>query len=86
MRQPGLGVERGREIPLRHPDVVLLGREADLLVGLERLRPRARHLPGDPGVRRLADAQDAVAVGPHQHARESTLRPWPRRLASAFPP
>jgi hypothetical protein len=66
-----LGVEIGPAIPVGHADVVLLGAQADLG---ERLRgrdlvvaPAAGQLAGDPGVRGLADADDAVAIVMEQH-------------------
>jgi hypothetical protein len=46
---------------------VLLGRQADLLVRLERLGPERDHLPGDPGVRRCPMHRKDSAVRPYQH-------------------
>ena len=71
-QRPALGwVEARRQIPLGHAHVVLLGREADLLVRLGHVEalitPRAGELTGEPGVRGLPDRHHVVAVGADEH-------------------
>ena len=88
--EAGGRVEVRREVPQRHADVVLLGGQArrlavgDLAHG--RPAPGARELPGQPGVRRLADRHDAVVVRAQQHAASVTRRGRRRRLRRHGPP
>ena len=54
---------------------MLSGREAHLLPRLHRLeRPGARELAGEPRVRRLADADDRVALLTQQHVPPQAVR------------
>jgi hypothetical protein len=58
-RQAAVRIEGRLQIPARHADVVLLGAQADLLVGHHgpeaAVAPVARQLAADPGVRCLSD-------------------------------
>jgi hypothetical protein len=74
VRPTGVRVQRRRAIPVRHPQVVLLGAEAYLLMRPYRAEagtsPRAGELPGDPGVRGLPDGDHSVALVPKHHRRQ----------------
>src|SRR5205085_714463 len=67
----GFEIERRREIPRGHPDVVLLGAQAHLLARLHLaetlVAPGPRQLSGYPGVRGLSDREHAVLVVTQQH-------------------
>ena len=71
VRPPGLLVQRRLEVQARHADVVLLGGQADLLPGLEPaealVAPGPGELAGDPGVGRLTDYEDPLAVFTDEH-------------------
>ena len=71
LREAGPGIERGPHFPIQPADVVLLGSEANLVVGCWRrevlVAPRARHLARKPGMARLWNGDRVEAVLAKQH-------------------
>jgi hypothetical protein len=69
----GLRVELGREIPLGHADIVLLGGQANLLPWLGRVEasapPCAGELTREPSMRWLTDRQDPLVFEADEHLR-----------------
>ncbi|HZZ22069.1 MAG TPA: hypothetical protein VFE60_05605 [Roseiarcus sp.] len=62
---PGLSIEGRHGIPVEPADVVLLAREKQRLS--QWFGPGAKQLSRDPGVRGLADREDAGTVVAEQH-------------------
>ena len=71
--QAGPSVQCWLTFPVEKSDVMLFSGVADLFVGLEPgkpiIAPRSCELPGDPGVRRLADGDRPIRwlVGRNDH-------------------
>src|SRR4029079_13057450 len=70
-RQARVGVPTRREVEQRPAHVVLLGAQGHVLARLHApealVAPPARQLPGQPGVRELADGQRAVLHQADEH-------------------